>query len=274
MCQQNLILFVSELALKSSFVNIKVLSAIKFFTLVNGYASFQSYSRLYFTIRGIKQTQRNKFRKPKRMPITPNILKEIKLNLFNSSYLFEDKLMIWAAMMLAFFGFLRVSKYTAERTKSFDPASTLCFNDITVNHLICVQIKSSKTDPFRCGVNIRLAPNESGLCPVDALKQFIAIHPTKSGPLFTFQSGIYLTRNDISKLLRDLYPACITPVSSHSFHIGAATTATYMGHPRWLIQKLGRWTSDCFREYIRIPDNTIYSVSRSLVNHPDLCRCI
>ena len=125
-------------------------------------------------------------------------------------------------MILAFFGFLRVSEYTAERTKSFDPASTLCFNDITVNHLICVQIKSSKTDP-----------NGSVLCPVGALKQFIAIHPTKSGPLVT-----YLTRNDISKLLRDLYPACITAVSSHSFCIGVATIAAYMGHPRLLIQRL------------------------------------
>ena len=96
-CQQNLILFVSELALKSSFVNIKVhMSAIKFFTLVNGYASFQNYNRLYLTMRGIKRTQRNKFYKPKCTPIMPNILKEIKLNLFNSSYLFEDRLMIWA----------------------------------------------------------------------------------------------------------------------------------------------------------------------------------
>ena len=60
-------------------------------------------------------------------------------------------------MMLAFFGFLRVSEYTAMRTQSFDPESTLCFNDITVNHLIHVKIKSSKTDPFRCGVDIRLA---------------------------------------------------------------------------------------------------------------------
>ena len=158
-----------------------------------------------------------------------------------------------------FFGFLRVSEYTAVRTQSFDPESTLCFNNITVNHLIHVKIKSSKTDPFRCGVDIRLAPNGSSLCPVEAHKQFMAIHPTKSGPLFTFQSGRYL---------RDLYPTCITSVSSHSFRIGAATTAAYMGHPCWLIQKLGRWTSDCFREYIRVPDNTIYSVSKSLVNHP------
>ena len=268
-CLHNLILFVSDLATKSFFANIKVhVSAIKFFSLINGYMSFQNYNRLYLTMRGIKGARKNKFKKPKRTPITLNILKEIKLNLFNSSYVFEDKLMIWGAMMLAFFGFLRVSEYTAARTQSFDPESTLCFNDITVNHLIHVKIISSKTDPFGCGVDIRLAPNGSSLCPVEALKQFMAIHPTKSGPLFTFQSGRYLTKNDISKIRRDLYPTCITSISSHSFRISAATTAAYMGHPHWLIQKLGRWTSDCFREYIRVPDNTIYSVSKSLVNHP------
>ena len=190
------------------------------------------------------------------------------MNLFNSLYLFEDKLMIWGAMMLAFFGFMRVSGYTTERNKSFDPESTLCVNDITINHLVHVKLKSSKSDTFRCGVDIRLAPNGSSLCPVDALKQFIAIHPTKSGPLFTFQNGRYLTKHDISRLLRDFHPAAATPISSHSFRIGAATTVAYMGHPQWLIQKLGRWTSDCFKEYIRVPDNTIYSVSKSLVNQP------
>ena len=111
------------------------MSAIKMFALGNGYESFQHYHRLFLTMRGIKRAQKSKFKKPKRTPINPNILQEIKMNLFNSLYLFEDKLMTWGgAMMLAFFGFMRVSEYTTERTKSFDPESTQCINDITINH--------------------------------------------------------------------------------------------------------------------------------------------
>ena len=220
-------------------------------------------------MRGIKRSQNNKFKKPKRLPITPNILKEIKLNLFNSSYVFQDKVMIWAAMMVAFFGFMRGSEYTSDRANSFDQESTLCIEDIKLNKVININIKSSKTDPFRLGVTVRLAPNGSELCPVDALQKFLLNHPTNCGPLFTYTNGKYLTKRNISTMLKRFYPSHKSTISSHSFRIGAATTAAYMGYPRWLIQKLGRWTSDCFRSYIQIPDNTIHMVSRSLINQPD-----
>ena len=49
-----------------------------------------------------------------------------------------------------------------------------------------------------------------------------------------------------------------------AFRIGAATTAAAAGFPRWLIQALGRWTSNCYREYIRIPPQTLQDVSTSL----------
>ena len=55
-------------------------------------------------------------------------------------------------------------------------------------------------------------------------------------------------------------------VSSHSLRIGAASTAAAMGCPKWLIQAMGRWTSDCFRRYIRINDTTIRRTSRILAN--------
>ena len=102
------------------------------------------------------------------------------------------------------------------------------------------------------------------LCPVKALTEYRAVHPTKAGPLFTFQNRKFLTRKDINKALKvhlDL-PA----VSSHSFRIGAATTTANTGHPRWLIQSLGRWTSGSFSAYIRIPNNTILNVSKSMVD--------
>ena len=80
--QQNLILFVSDLALTSSFNNVKVhLSAVKFFSLANN-ASFQKYNRHYLTMCRIKQAHWNKFKKPKLTQITPNILKEIQIEIY------------------------------------------------------------------------------------------------------------------------------------------------------------------------------------------------
>ena len=55
-------------------------------------------------------------------------------------------------------------------------------------------------------------------------------------------------------------------MSTHSFRIGAATTAAAAGHPRWLIQAMGRWTSDCYKVYLRIPDQTRISVSADMAS--------
>ncbi|KAK6173009.1 hypothetical protein SNE40_016550 [Patella caerulea] len=39
----------------------------------------------------------------------------------------------------------------------------------------------------------------------------------------------------------------------HSFRIGGATTALMMGINERTIQQLGRWKSNAFQKYIRIP---------------------
>jgi hypothetical protein len=127
-----------------------------------------------------------------------------------------------------------------------------------------VHIKASKTDPFQNGMSIELYANKSLLCPVEALARFIAVHPTRSGPMFTWQDGRFLTRKHVNTTLQRLKPSHLTDMSSHSFRIGAATTAAAAGCPRWLIQTLGRWTSNCFKDYIRVPKETLARVSNSL----------
>ena len=134
----------------------------------------------------------------------------------------------------------------------------------TDNRAIDICIKASKCDPFRTGTTVRLAENKSLLCPVEALEKFSKVHPSMKGPLFTFQDGKFLTRKSWSAVLSKYKPVHIKNISSHSFRIGAATTAAAAGYPRWLIQALGRWSSDCFREYLRVTDSTRNLVSRSM----------
>ena len=176
--------------------------------------------------------------------------------------------MIWAAMMTAFFGFLRVSEYTSSHVKSYDPATTLCRTDLTIisSTTIDIYIKASKTDPFRQGFTIRLMRKRSLLCPVKALLDFIRSSPHTNAPLFTFQDGRFLTRKGFATILNKVKPIHLSNMSSHSFMIGAASTAAAAGHPRWLIQALGRWSSDCYKTYLRISNHTKNLVSQSMAS--------
>ena len=267
--QESLILFATHMAHKISHQNISSkLSAVKYFSQLHGYdTDFSTFHRLYRLIRGIKRTQANKFSKPKRLPITPPLLHIFRSKLWTFPMLYVDKLMIWAAMLTAFFGFLRISEYTSSHVKSYDPVSTLCHSDITVHRsAIDVFLKASKNDPFKTGATIRLMRNFSMLCPVEAMLAYLSSTHIKRGPLFTFQDGRFLTRRTFTNILNQVKPPSITNISTHSFRIGAATTAAAAGHPRWLIQAMGRWSSDCYKVYLRIPDSTRSSVSSSMAS--------
>ena len=174
--------------------------------------------------------------------------------------------MLWAALTTAFFGFLRVSEYTSSHRTKFDPEITLLLADVSVRgDVVSVTVKASKTDPFRQGMTVRLAANGSFLCPVAAINQFLAVHPTRAGPLFTFRNRKYLTPKDVNALLFDTTGG-MANTTSHSLRIGAASTAAAMGCPKWLIQTLGRWTSDCYRTYLRLSVHTLINTSHVLAN--------
>ena len=265
--EKTLIAYSTDLSYSLAHDSIKVhLAAIAFHAAISSHViDFKKYRKLYYVLRGIKRSQGKSRKRKKRAPITPNMLKTINKNLFNSGRLYEDKLMLWAALLTAFYGFLRVSEYTSLHKKSYDPMSTLLFADLTFTRqgAVSLFIKASKTDPFRLGVPLRLEPNGSSLCPVVALRHYIAAHPSRAGPLFTFDNGRFLSRKDMNDLLTTTTNG-MANISSHSLRIGAASTAAAAGCPKWLIQALGRWSSDCFKEYIRVPKLTIKNTSKQL----------
>jgi len=256
-----------------SFSSIKTyLAAIRYKNITLGFsADFQDMPLLHLLLKGIKRSKGDLVR-PLRLPITLPIIKHLKEALRSSKYNEQDKLMLWAAFTTAFFGFLSSSEFCSQSSATFDQQSTLLVSDIShAPNGFLIRIKVSKTDPFRRGHSIRLAASGTSICPVRALKNYMPYCNQPSLPLFTFANKIYLTRCSISNILEELLSG--SPFeghyTSHSFRIGAASTAAAAGVPDWLIKVLGRWSSDCYQRYIRTPANVIDKVFRQLVTSPN-----
>ncbi|XP_046583276.1 uncharacterized protein LOC124290573 [Haliotis rubra] len=122
-----------------------------------------------------------------------------------------------------------------------------------------VVLRASKTDQQGRGTRIAIqAVPRSILCPVKALTRFLAVRPRTDGYFFIHTNSAPLTRFQFQAVLRKTLAAAKQPIninlySSHSFRIGAATTAALQGIPAVQIQEFGRWRSNAYQAYIRIP---------------------
>jgi len=118
---------------------------------------------------------------------------------------------------------------------------------------------------------IRVLPyGNTSLCAVTALDSYLVARSSAEGMLFHFQTTAF-TRQRLNSLIHDLASRCgVDPrrYSSHSFRIGAASTAAAAGIPDWRIQALGRWSSDCYRRYIRLPADETAGVAAALARTP------
>ena len=183
--------------------------------------------------------------------------------------------MMWAAFTLGFFAFLRCSEFTYPGVHSFSSKFNLTKDCVTFcPSLVCPQrllvtLKSSKTDSFRAGQSLVIARCPSLLCPVSAMQQYFLLANPRSGPLFYFQSGRYLTWSSVTHLLRDSARSAGLPHESlkgHSFRIGAASATAAAGLPDWLIKVLGRWSSHCYQLYIRTPESVLLSAAPKMAS--------
>ena len=151
--------------------------------------------------------------------------------------------MLWAAVTLAFFGFLHLGKPTCNST--FDPKHHLMNRDITFMprsspKYMLVRLKVSKTDPYRQGQIIVIGKTNSPLCPISAMVAYLNSRPSSldSGPIFVYVSAASLTWEKLTRETRLLISKGSLDSSEftgHSFRIGAATTAASATLPPWLI---------------------------------------
>ena len=151
------------------------------------------------------------------------------------------------------------------------------YDDIAVDNkqqlsFITVNIKQSKTDPFRKGVTIVVGRAVGPLCPLVIVLTYMALRRPGQGPLFRFGDGRPLTRERFVAKVREVLQQIgidQTKYTSHSFQIGAATTAARKGIQDSLIKTLGRWESVAYQLYVRTPREQLVKVAATLSGSAD-----
>lgn len=190
-------------------------------------------------------------------PITPEMLKKIS-KLVNRGD--ARQVVLFTAMLLAFYLFLRSSNYTSKTLSSFDPNKQLVRNDITVSEdMILVHIKWSKTNQFR--QRKLLVPlikvSSKSICPVTWIKFMMNKIPApRNAPAFAIPTkrGLlpltYPQLNDqIKKWVSDLGMRG-SKYSSHGLRRAGASWAYRVNISALAIKLIGDWASQAYENYI------------------------
>ena len=169
-----------------------------------GDPNISSMPILEYLLRGIKLKQA-KQRPDAALPVTPTILRRLRTELNKEPSKWEN--MLWAACCTCYFGFLRSGKITVPTPKDYDSSTHLSYGDVMFDSkasptLAQVNIKASKTDPFRKGVAICMGRTNNDLCPVAALAAYVTLRGSKEGP-FLLENQVPLTRDRFVKMTRE-----------------------------------------------------------------------
>ena len=157
--------------------------------------------------------------------------------------------MTWVACCLTSFGLLRVSEFTTSSSDCFNSSTDLLLSDVALDNCVSpttiqTTLKQSKSDHFRTGTIICLGKTTHAVCPVDALVQYLAIRGGTPGSLFLLPNNQSLTtalfRLALNKAFIQELHMDHHQFNTHSFRIGADTSAKHMGMRDLHLKALGR----------------------------------
>ena len=193
-----------------------------------------------------------------RLPVTLAVMKQLLASLAFTCPSYFLQVMLKAMYLVAFHAFLRVGEITVSNKTS---SSVLSLSDIHFT------FSKEKIDGFE--LSIRNYKHSNGLakilfvkaihsseCPVLALKAYFDLMKCKECPLFSFMDGQPVSRQFFCRQLKlSLSWAGLdnSKYKGHSFRIGAASVAAQQSINEEKLKYMGRWKSDAFRKYIRIP---------------------
>lgn len=228
--------------------------------------------RLARVLEGIRRTHSR--HRPKRAALTTDRLRMLLRALWALPDVpWSDKLMYEAALSLGVYGLLRVSEMTHETQTRRRPHGAqrgdvlLCRDELGRATHFEYEIRRSKQDQTGAAqASVRIyAPNAVG-----AMDRYLSARGGgASDVLFSFEDGAYLTRRSLDRMLKRLCGLVgldKSRFSTHSLRAGGATTLSLLGIKPYLIKKMGRWASDAYQIYIRVPDAQLQAIQERMAS--------
>ena len=216
---------------------------------------------LKMTMDGIKnmEAQKNSF-KPCRLALNPPALKVFGHILNDLEKDPHDRLVIWSAVLLGFWGAMRMGEFLSYTVNS---ASPNCARWSQVSWVgsdqmgFFIPIPKVSEDP-RGSVRTLIKMNDSRYCPVYNLKILFNMSSTNnnSNIIFRFKSGKLLTPKYVNLLLKNLSLTMeVQPhyFSGHSLRAGLPSTmsATPGEYTERELREVGNWRSNAYDRYAR-----------------------
>ena len=190
-----------------------------------------------------------------RAPVTKVILHDLVRSAPHISICYYNGVLISAMYLLAFHAFLRIGEIAV--TSTAQSSCVLQLNQISLSSDKCTVVFHSYKHYQGPPVYLVIpAHADSSFCPIKAVRAYLAVRRNAPGPLFIFPGGAPVTKTFFGdQLKKSLAWAGLSSecYKGHSFRIGAATTAAMQGISDEEIQRMGRWKSQAFKKYIRIP---------------------
>ena len=160
----------------------------------------EAMAKLAQVLRGVRSSSSGSS-KFARLPITLKILSRIK-ETWEVEGLSSDRIMVWAAMLLCFFGFFRSGEICTPSGGRFDAKVHLSMADVTVvvdssgnPKQLQIRLKRSKTDQLGEGTTVCVGKTGEDLCPVAATLSWLVERGNAGGPLFHYADGSPLSQH-------------------------------------------------------------------------------
>ncbi|XP_075065752.1 uncharacterized protein LOC142152726 [Mixophyes fleayi] len=216
------------------------LAGISFMARLQGYTDVTKGFMISKALKGWARTRL--LQADARLPITDNILDQLIGTLGWIAVDEYEKTLFSVAFSMAFFGAFRVSELVA-KSRGHQESGLQAEHVSLCGGVVSCKIIRSKTDQSGRGAWVQLhrQPN-SNICPVNLVSRFMNMRP-QARLFLCHHNGMPLTKYQFSAIMKKSLQSLNIDSSmygTHSFRIGAATSAALAGSSTETIKALGR----------------------------------